>query len=95
MQCSMTLEPPNPNVCQASRLFFCGFPRAPELTHRGRLYFDRRKISLSRVFAGQDIGIREVSDNIWHASSTGASFYGIRSLDDSATDTAGYSAAIN
>ena len=53
--------------------------RTIRVTHCGRLCFDRRKISLSRVFAGQDIGIREVSDKIWHASFAGASFYGIRS----------------
>ncbi len=42
--------------------------RAIRVTHCGRLCFDRRKISLSRVFAGQDVGIREVSDKIWLVS---------------------------
>jgi len=30
--------------------------------------FDKRKISLSRVIAGQDVGIREVADKIWLVS---------------------------
>ena len=28
----------------------------------------RRKISLSKVFAGQYVGIREVDNDIWHVS---------------------------
>jgi putative transposase len=42
--------------------------RTIRVTHCGRLCFDGRKISLSRVFAGQDVGIREVSDKIWVVS---------------------------
>jgi putative transposase len=42
--------------------------RIVRVTHCGRLCFDSRKISLSRVFAGQDVGIREVSDKIWLVS---------------------------
>lgn len=42
--------------------------RTIRVTHCGRPCFDRRKISLSRVFAGQDVGIREVSDKIWLVS---------------------------
>ena len=42
--------------------------RTIRVTHCGRLCFDSRKISLSRVFAGQDVGIREVSDKIWLVS---------------------------
>lgn len=52
-------------------------PEAPEypfhdrtvrVTHCGRLCVNARKISLSRVFAGQDVGIREVADKIWLVS---------------------------
>lgn len=39
--------------------------RTIRVTHGGRLCFDRQKISLSRVFANQDLGIREVSDKNW------------------------------
>ena len=42
--------------------------RTIRVTHCGRLCFDKRKISLSRVFAGQDVGIREVADKIWLVS---------------------------
>src|SRR5882672_9482261 len=31
----------------------------------GRLCFGRRKINLSAVFAGQNVGVREVADHIW------------------------------
>jgi len=31
----------------------------------GRLCFGRRKINLSRIFAGQNVGVREIADHIW------------------------------
>jgi hypothetical protein len=31
----------------------------------GRICFNRRKINLSQVFAGQKVGIKQVSDRIW------------------------------
>ena len=42
--------------------------RTVRVTHCGRLCVNARKISLSRVFAGQDVGIREVADKIWLVS---------------------------
>lgn len=42
--------------------------RTIRFTHCGLLCFDRRKISLSRVFADQDVGIREVRGKIWLVS---------------------------
>lgn len=53
------------------------FPEAPEypfhdrtvkITKCGRICIGRRKINLSTVFAGQYVGIREVSDKIWLVS---------------------------
>ena len=38
------------------------------VTYCGRICIGKRKISLSRVFAGQDVGIREVDDKIWQVS---------------------------
>ena len=38
------------------------------VTTCGRICFDRRKINLSLVFAGQSIGIRQVDDHLWLAS---------------------------
>jgi len=42
--------------------------RSVRVTQCGRICIGRRKISLSVVFAGQTVGIREVSDNIWLVS---------------------------
>lgn len=42
--------------------------RTVRITHCGRICIGKRKISLSRVFAGQLVGIREVSDQIWVVS---------------------------
>lgn len=39
-----------------------------QVTQCGRICMDNRKISLSKVFAGQFVGIREVSDKIWLVS---------------------------
>ena len=38
------------------------------VTHCGRICFNRRKVNLSSVFAGQNVGIKEVSDRIWLVS---------------------------
>jgi putative transposase len=35
------------------------------VTTCGRLCFNRQKINLSGVFAGQNVGIKQVSDRIW------------------------------
>jgi len=39
--------------------------RTVTLTHCGRICLGKRKINLSQVFAGQKVGIKEVSDKIW------------------------------
>jgi len=38
------------------------------VTNCGRICTDARKINFSRVFAGQDVGIRQVDDKIWLVS---------------------------
>jgi putative transposase len=35
------------------------------VTHCGRICYKSRKINLSKVFAGQDVGVKQVSDRIW------------------------------
>jgi putative transposase len=35
------------------------------VTRCGRICWNRRKINVSTVFAGQDVGVRQVSDRIW------------------------------
>lgn len=39
--------------------------RTVTVTHCGRICLGKRKINLSQVFAGQNVGIKEVSDQIW------------------------------
>jgi putative transposase len=41
---------------------------AATVTTRGRICFNRRKISLSQVFAGQAAGINQADDRIWLVS---------------------------
>ncbi|MGI9323779.1 MAG: hypothetical protein ACR2PZ_01065 [Pseudomonadales bacterium] len=42
--------------------------RTIQITHCGRICIGKRKVNLSRVFAGQKVGIREVADKIWLVS---------------------------
>jgi putative transposase len=42
--------------------------RTVRITQCGRICIGRRKINLSRVFAGQTVGIKEVADKIWLVS---------------------------
>ena len=42
--------------------------RTITVTHCGRICVGRRKINLSTVFAGQNVGIKEVSEKIWLVS---------------------------
>ena len=38
------------------------------VTQCGRICFQRRKINLSTVFAGQNVGVKQVADQIWMVS---------------------------
>lgn len=42
--------------------------RTVMVTHCGRICIGRRKINLSQVFAGQNVGIKEVEEKIWLVS---------------------------
>ena len=42
--------------------------RTLTVTQCGRLCIGRRKINLSAVFAGQNVGVREVAEHIWMVS---------------------------
>jgi putative transposase len=35
------------------------------VTHCGRICFKRRKVNLSQVFAGQQVGVRQVDEHVW------------------------------
>ena len=51
-----------------SQLDYPFHDRTITVTHCGRICFGRRKINLSTVFAGQNVGVKEVSDKIWLVS---------------------------
>ena len=42
--------------------------RTITVTHCGRVCLGKRKINLSRPFAGQNVGIKQVADQIWLVS---------------------------
>ena len=42
--------------------------RTVTVTHCGRIGISKLKINLSQVFAGQDVGLKEVQDGIWLVS---------------------------
>ncbi len=43
------------------------------VTTCGRIFLDNKKIHLSTVFAGHDVGLRQVEEDVWLVS-----FYGLR-----------------
>ena len=51
-----------------SELHYPFHDRTMTVTQCGRICFDHRKINLSTVFAGQNVGVKEVSDKIWLVS---------------------------
>ncbi len=63
-------------IYRPSRRIYEGLPdieypmhdRTITVTHCGRICMNRRKINFSRVFAGQDVGVRQVDDKIWLVS---------------------------
>jgi putative transposase len=42
--------------------------KAVTVTTCGRICYNRKKIKLSQVFAGQTVGVKQVDDRIWLAS---------------------------
>jgi putative transposase len=51
-----------------SDLYYPFHDRTITVTHCGRICIGRRKINLSTVFAGQNVGIKEVSEKVWLVS---------------------------
>ena len=52
----------------APRTYSDSLPRGDwtaTVTHCGRICFKKRKVNLSQVFAGQHVGVKQVSDRIW------------------------------
>ena len=63
----------NMSVANNYRLFIISkgiepHERTIKVTQCGRICIGRRKISFSTVFAGQHVGIREVTDDVWLVS---------------------------
>ena len=62
-----------PNVTSPSTRPYQGLPeldcplhdKTVSVTTCGRICFIRQKINLSQIFAGQNVGIKQVSDRIW------------------------------
>jgi len=41
------------------------------VTHCGRICFNGHKVNLSHVFAGQNVGVRQVSERMWLVTGPG------------------------
>src|SRR6201995_5479041 len=72
---ALDMQCPTQRYCPSSRPYR-GLPeldypfhdRTATVTSCGRICFHRRKINLSTVFAGQSVGIKQVSEHIWLVS---------------------------
>jgi putative transposase len=69
MRCPAELYDPSPRPYRGLEdLDYPFHDHAHIVTRCGRICFGRRKINLSTVFAGQKVGVKEVSDRIWLVS---------------------------
>ena len=69
MRCPAELYTPSPRPYRGLEdLDYPFHDHAHIVTRCGRICFGRRKINLSTVFAGQKVGVKEVSDRIWVVS---------------------------
>ena len=69
MRCPAELYTPSPRPYRGLEdLDYPFHDHAHIVTRCGRICFGRRKINLSTVFAGQKVGVKEVSDRIWLVS---------------------------
>ena len=59
--------------------------KAVTVTTCGRICFNRQKINLSQVFAGQTVGIKQVDDRLWLATFM---HYDLGYFDECAVDKA-------
>jgi putative transposase len=51
-----------------SELAYPMHDRTITVTHCGRVCFGKRKINLSQVFAGQNVGVKQVAERVWLVS---------------------------
>jgi putative transposase len=69
MRYPVELYTPSPPPYQGlTELQYSFHDRTVTVTRCGRICFGRRKINLSNVFAGQNVGVKEVSERIWLVS---------------------------
>lgn len=60
-----TLRPLNAALPGPARVRLSAARQDRSVTTCGRICFIRQKINLSQIFAGQNVGIKQVSDRIW------------------------------
>jgi putative transposase len=69
MQCPAEHYAPSPRPYRGlERLEYPFHDRTITVTRCGRICFGRQKINLSNVFAGQNVGVKEIDDQIWLVS---------------------------
>jgi putative transposase len=69
MQYPVELHQPSPRPYHGlTDISYPMHDRTVTVTQCGRVCFNGRKINLSGVFAGQDVGVREVDEQIWLVS---------------------------
>jgi putative transposase len=69
MHCPAERYAPSPRPYRGlERLEYPFHDRTITVTRCGRICFGRQKINLSNVFAGQNVGVKEISDKIWLVS---------------------------
>ena len=66
MQCPAERYAPSPRLYTGlPELDYPFHDKTVTVTTCGRICFNRQKINLSTVFAGQSVGIKQVSEHIW------------------------------
>jgi putative transposase len=69
MRCPAELYQPSPRPYRGlSDLDYPFHDRTITVTRCGRICFGGRKVNLSAVFAGQNVGVKEISEKIWLVS---------------------------
>jgi putative transposase len=65
-QCAAELYRPSPRPYRGlDVLEYPSHDRTVTVMHCGRVFLGKRKINLSHALAGQNVGIKEVADQVW------------------------------
>jgi hypothetical protein len=54
-----------PRCCRSPLEYSLGISPTATVTNCGRVCFKNRKVNLSQVFAGQNVGVKQVNDRVW------------------------------